>query len=512
MNAPRPGWRRAALAALALVVVTLVMLALRGRLDKAHVALVYLLVVLGGSAAEGRRVGLALGGAAFLSFNFLFLPPYYTFTIADPLDWLVLVAFLVTSVVAAELLARLKGQANLARQRTIELDRLATLGAETLNAARADQALAAIATVIRSTIGVDECALFVREGATLRAVNATAPGDRQAPIDPASLLGYVVQFGQAAIERGDATLRILGVGSIGESVEPIDHVRALALPLTVRGETVGALRLMSATEFTVKEAQRRVLVTLAYYAALGVERLRLERTEETADALRRSDRLKDALLASVSHDLRTPLTTIKAIANEIGHGGDPSRARVIEDEADRLSGLVDGLLQLSQLDAGALPLEIELNTVDDLVGAALQRAEGALGDHPVDVDIDAHRVLAGRFDFAHSMRILINLLENAAKYSPRGAPITVSAARHGGRIAVAVADRGIGIDLSEHERIFHPFYRVPGATPDVRGAGLGLAIASRLAVAQGGRLRVEARPGGGSVFVLEFAAVDAPAA
>lgn len=504
-------WRRAVVAAVALVLVTLALLAFRTRLDKAHVALVYLLVVLGGSAAEGRRVGFALAILSFVCFNVLFLPPYYTLTIADPLDWLVLVSFLATSLVAAELLARQRRNAEVAEQRTIELDRLSTLGAETLNAARAEQALVAIAGVIGSAVGVDGCAIFVRDGSDLRAIGDSSDTAASPAVDSNSLLGYVVQSGQAAIERDDSTFHVMALRRGPDDVEPLPMVRALAVPLSIRGETVGALRLSSAVGFSLTADQQRLLLALAYYAALGIERLRLERSEETAETLRRADRLKDALLASVSHDLRTPLTTIKAIAHEIAEGADRTRAEIIEEEADRLSALVDGLLQLSQLDAGALPMHIELNTVDDLIGAALQRAEAALASHPVTVDHGAE-MLVGRFDFNHTLRIVVNLLDNAAKYSKPGTPITIVARRERDCIALSVADRGAGIDPAERDRIFQPFYRVPGASPDVRGAGLGLAIARRLAQAQGGHLIVTSSDGGGSRFTLTFAVGDAPKA
>lgn len=501
---------RIAIAVLALLVVTLGLLAFRDRLDKAHVVLVYLLVVLGGSAAEGRRVGFGLAIASFLCFNFLFLAPYYRLTISDPLDWLVLITFLATSVVAAELLARLRRNAELAELRAVELDRLSTLGAETLNAARAEQALTAIAAVIRSAIGVDHCALFVRDGGSLRPIGDPGPeSNTGSVIGTASLLEYVAQTGHATIQQHDATARVISLDSSDDLQQPLRQIRALLLPLAIRGETVGALRITSVDGFSLGREQRRVLLALAYYAALGIERLRLERSEETAESLRRADRLKDALLASVSHDLRTPLTTIKAIANEIAHGGDSARASVIEDESDRLSKLVDGLLQLSELDAGALPMTIEINTVDDLVGAAVERAGGALRHHPVNIEMGGE-LLAGRFDFAHTMRVVINLLENAAKYSPPGSPITVAAHRLDGRIQLMVSDRGTGVDPSERDRIFEPFYRAPGATPDVRGSGLGLAIARGLAEAQQGNLRVLADAGGGSRFVLEFPAAELP--
>jgi two-component system sensor histidine kinase KdpD len=197
------------------------------------------------------------------------------------------------------------------------------------------------------------------------------------------------------------------------------------------------------------------------------------------------------------------------MAHEIAQQGQ-SRAAVIEEEADRLSSLVEGLLEMSQLDAGTLRVNAEVNTVDELVGAALQRAETVLRGHRIETQIAENEMLVGRFDFGHVLRILVNLLENAAKYSPAGAPITVSAHRHNGRIEIAIADRGPGIPEALRERIFEPFYRLPGVQPDARGAGLGLSIARGLAVAQGGSLAVTDRSDGGSTFVLTLPAAEVP--
>jgi len=160
-RSPRPAWLSWVLSFAALALVTVVLLLLRGTLGKAHIALAYLLVVLGGSAAGGGVLGVALSAAAFLCFNYLFLPPYSTLVIADPLDWLVLVAFLVTGVVAAQLLSRAQQRAELARRRTQEVERLASLGAETLNVGRAEDALGAIAGVIRGALGVARCEILV---------------------------------------------------------------------------------------------------------------------------------------------------------------------------------------------------------------------------------------------------------------------------------------------------------------------------------------------------------------
>lgn len=507
-----PG-RPLGLSLIALTVATLVMLAFRARLDKAHVALIYLLVVLGGSAAGGRILGIGLGVSAFLLFNVLFLPPYNTLSINDPLDWLVLFTFLVTSVVAAELLDRLRRNAMLAEARASELDRLATLGAETLNAARAEQALTGIADVIRHTLGVEKCELFIwdsDEGELRRIAESRAEEEEQSTgTESTELLKYVASTRRSAIEREDGTIHVVG-DSEGDSLQSLSRLgKAFAIALAARGETVGALRISARAPFALTPDQSRVLAALAYYAALAIYRLRLERAEETTESLRRADRLKDALLASVSHDLRTPLTTIKGIAHEISHEGQP-RAAVIEEEVDRLSSLVDGLLEMSQLNAGVLQVEPEFNTVDDLIGAALQRAETVLRDHPIETDIAEEEMIAGRFDFSHSLRIVVNLLENAAKYSPARAPIAIGAEHRDGEIRISISDRGPGVPASERDRIFEPFYRVPGATPDVRGAGLGLSIARRLAEAQGGALSIHQRPGGGSTFVLALPAAEAP--
>lgn len=494
-----------------LAVVTWGMLLVRARLDKAHVALLYLLVVLAGSALGSRALGLVLAGAAFLLFNYEFLPPYGTLVISDPLDWLVLVTFLITSVVAAELLERQRRQTRLAEERRSERDQLASLGAETLNAARAEHALLAIANVIRDSVPVARCELFVRrDGDVLQPLADTDAANQAHDTNARGLLQYVVRTGQSAIAQDDGTVHVIEHGATTVSASPSSQpARAIAMPLIARGTAVGALRISNGTPFQLSAEQARRLAVLAYYAALGIERWRLEETETTADELRRADRLKDALLAAVSHDLRTPLTTIKAIAHEIVDAG-TERAGVIEDEADRLAALVDELLELSQLNAGARPLTLEIETVDDLVGVVVERTAAATREHPIEIDIDDAELLVGRFDFASALRILTNLVENAAKYSPAGSPIRIAAWKDDAWLSIAVCDRGAGVPEAERERIFEPFHRAVGATPDVRGAGLGLAIAKRLAVAQGGSLTVGAREGGGSVFTLQLQAASVP--
>ena len=499
-----------------LVVVGAGMLGVRAQLDKAQVALAFLLVVLWGSSAGGRALGVSLAGAAFLVFNWFFLPPYNTLVIANPLDWLVLLAFLVTGVTAAQLLERERQQAEVARQRAEEIDRLATLGAETLNASRAVDALDAIAAVIRDAVGTDACGIFLHDATTGLRLAGASPRTTQHE-SKGGLLAYTVARGVTAAERADGTLTVIeqGVGARASGDVPREGLRdllALGIPLTVRSRIVGALRLSSARAFTLSDDQQRVLAALAYYAALGAERVRLAEAEEQTEALRQSDRLKDALLAAVSHDLRTPLTAIKGIANEVWRGGDPMRALTIEQEADHMGVLVDDLLQLSQINAGVVRMQISVNTVDDVVGPALERLEAA---HPgrtirVQIENDGH-ILAGAFDLGNTTRALTNLLENAIKYSPADAPIALNVRKVRAQLLFDVTDRGPGIVPGDEQRIFEPFFRGSQHRADgVRGTGLGLSIARRLVEAQHGTLVYE-RMQGESRFTMTLPAADLPA-
>ncbi len=493
-----------------LAVTTAVLVPFRLQLDKAHITLVLLLVVLGAGAQGGRVIGVGIGVASFLLFDWFFLPPFYTLVIANPLDWLVLVAFLATSVVAAQLLHREQEAARVARMRTDEVDRLATLGAEALAAARAEDALTAVAAVIRASTGVASCSVYIAgdQGVKLAAFSAPTGATTGATAVP-PLVDWVAREGAPAAETSEGTSRLGRSGvPMGEIARTSDaEVRAILMPLTVRQQTVGVLRLEGGAIAHLDDSQWRFLEALAFYAALGTERVRLAGDVERVEALREADRLKDALLASVSHDLRTPLTTIKALAHELGALGD-ERSQVIEEQADRLNRFVADLLDLSRLSAGAMPLNLELNAVDDLLSAALQDTESRLAGRELIVELPVDgAMLVGRFDLALSIRVLVNLIENAIKYSSPDTTISLVIHREGAKLLLSVADSGPGVPAGEEERIFTPFYRPPGERPDAGGAGLGLAIARRMAEWQGGAVTFS-RISGGSRFMLELPAAD----
>ncbi len=515
-----------------LAALTGAMLLVRSELEKAHVALLFLLVVLVGSSIDGSALGLTLAGLSFILFDWFFVTPYNTLGVTNPLDWLVLVSFLVTSIVAAQLLADAQRRTKEALERTREVERFSALGAETLNAAEPVEALAAIAEVIRGTLSVDSCDIYVHGGkdADLELLaHAAAPrviGTASSSARSSGLLAWVGGRREMAVERQDGTVSVgattedqsTGVGGNPPSGwvlswGDIAEARAIAIPLTVQGRSVGVLRVANDPHVDLAPGQREFLNALSYYAALGVERVQLAADASHIATLRDMDRLKNALLAAVSHDLRTPLTTVKALAHAIvERGAAPGDANAvsIEEEADRLTSLITDLLDYSRLTGGALQLAPQIESADDLIGAALAGARGILESRTVRVTDDEAAMLLGRFDFVHSVRALVNLIENAVKYSFPDTPLEIGVRRQDDRLVISIADRGAGVGIGEEERIFQPFYRAPGTAPTAHGVGLGLAIARGLANAQGGDVAYEARPGGGSVFFLLLPAVDPP--
>jgi two-component system, OmpR family, sensor histidine kinase KdpD len=450
--------------------VTVVMMEMRDRIDQVHVILVYLLIVLGASASGGRIVGIPLACLGFLLIDLYFQPPYGKIGAGKTVDFVALTAFLVTAFVATHLLARAQSEAEEARRRAVEIASLARLGSETLQAGRAEDALARIASVIQTTLNMSEC----------------------------SIVAWDEERDEAAAESATPT----GIPPAGRRVQRI------LLPLSVQGRVVGLLTVANDTAVVLDASQRRFLDAITYYAALAADRVRLVAEAEHAEALREANRLKDVVLASVSHDLRTPLTTIKALAQSEALQGNDSAA-AIEEQADRLSRLVSDLLDLSRLKGGGFAATPELNTAEDLIGAAVRQTRGLFENRQLRTVIDlASPALVGNFDFSQSLRVLCNLLENAARYSPESQPIELAARRDNGALVFTVSDRGPGVREADAPRIFEPFYRAQDAVPDAGRAGLGLSIAQTLAELQGGSLTYTPRGGGGSVFALSLPATE----
>lgn len=497
-----------------LVAATTTLLAVRGDIEQSHASLVLLLVVLGGSAGGGRTLGYVLAVLGFLLIDYFFQAPYQLLSVGKALDWVVLSAFVASAFVTTELLARAKEEADTARARTDEVASLSRLGSATLRHARAEDALDAAGSLIRTTLGAQWC--------SIRQVSATGgESEWSSTIVGADDRDHrnrrLVE--QRIMDRigsgiGETEVVLAGGGAVQtedlESQQGSHHVEAIGLPLHADSRLVGVLIVGgdASTPIVFDGARRRFMGTIRHYAALGVERVRLTREAGEARDLREANRLKDEVLATVSHDLRTPLTSIKLLAQASAARGDPA-ASVIEQHADRLSRMVSNVLDLSSIRAGTVRLEIEINTAEDVIAAAVAQARGAWNGRRLETSVDLGQPeLVGRFDFVQTLRILGNLIENALRYSPVGTAVTVTATREEYWIAIHVADEGPGVAEEERARIFQAFYRPKRQSPDAGASGLGLSIAHRLAELQHGSVRYDARPGGGSVFTLRLPAVD----
>jgi two-component system sensor histidine kinase KdpD len=321
------------LAFVAIAALTGAMLLVRSQLDSAHVALLYLLVVLFGSAVVGRALGVTLAVCAFLLFDWFFIPPYGTLSVTNPLDWLVLASFLVTSIVAAQLLAIAQRRTKEANARANEVQRFSTLGAEALNAADPVDALTAITEVIRATLLVDSCEVYVHRGDD----------------EHLELLARSSAPRLAASAAEDASVVDPGAPRPGWVLSWADlaDARAIAIPLAIRGRSIGVLRVAKEPHLELAPGERAFLDGLSYYAALGVERIQLTADASRAESVRITDRRADERLATISHDFRTPLATVKSLAHTIverGAAPGDSNAVSIETEVDRLAGLVTNLL------------------------------------------------------------------------------------------------------------------------------------------------------------------------
>jgi two-component system sensor histidine kinase KdpD len=264
------------------------------------------------------------------------------------------------------------------------------------------------------------------------------------------------------------------------------------------------------TGFVAAQLLHRAQLAAELAEGRAAEIERLAREAEHVEALREADRLKDALIASVSHDLRTPLTSIRASASQLRAEGVEEGA-IIEQEAERLNRFVTDLLDLSRIRAGALPLEAELNAAEDLIGAALLEVRGLSGGEKVEVVLPQDDVIpVGRFDFVHALRALVNLLENALRHTPVEAAVRLELVLEAATLAFEVQDRGPGIRAEDRERVFEPFCRGPDTAANGRGTGLGLAIARSFAEAQGGSVDFRPGGGGGSTFTLRLPREELP--
>jgi two-component system sensor histidine kinase KdpD len=456
------------------------------------VALSLLLVVLVAASAHGLGSGILASVAGMLCFNFFFLPPAGTLTIHDPQNWVALFAFLVTAVIASQLSAAARSRARDAERRREEVWNLYQLSRAIIATPDSETAISSIARQVVEVFGFDYCGVFV-------------PGDR-GDWQRLAIATDVNAYGSFTPEetRVNKAFR-LGEIELAESEGAEQELErtVVYVPLKVGVRSIGVMVIISsALEHGTAEA-------IAGLVALALERARFLREVSRTEALRQSDELKSALLASVSHDLRTPLTSIRAAIDSLLQEEtewDPIALRefhlIISEEVSRLTRLVRNLLEMARIEAGELKPSKHWQSVSEILDNVLERCAGSIRNHSVNVVLDEHTPVV-KLDSRLVAEALTNLVENAAQYSPPDSAIIVRARVEADELIISVTDHGPGIPPEETGLIFDKFYR--GRHPARRvseGTGMGLAIARGLVGAHGGRIWVESAPAQGATFTI----------
>jgi len=495
---PRPYVATVAIVAAALGVG----LVLQQFLSVQNISLVFLTGILVSAIRFGLLPSLFACLVSVLIYNFFFLPPVYTFTIADPENVVALFFFLIVAVIASNLAGRTRNQVLTARSRARTTEELFAFSRKLAGIGTLDDLLWATVYQIASMLKV-RVVLLLPAGSAI-AVRAGYPPEDQ--LDEADL---------AAAQWTWEHNRPAGRGA-----DTLPGAKRLFLPLRTGRAPIGVLGIdRDEPGPPLTPDGRRLLDALADQAAVAIERITLVEDIDRARVTAETERLRVALLTSVSHDLRTPLASIIGSLTSLRSYGktydDATRETLmatIQAEAERLNRFIGNLLDMTRLEAGAIELKPETEELDEIIGTALQRAARLLAEHRVVVDLAPDLPLL-RVDYLLLEQALFNLLDNAAKYAPPGSLVRIAARREGAGVALEVSDEGPGIPADDLERIFDKFYRVKQQDRQRPGTGLGLAICRGFVAAMGGTISAANRGDrSGAVFTLRLPAAGAAAA
>ena len=442
------------------------------RVNPTTAALTFLIGVLIVSTTWGLRRAIFMAVIATLAFNYYFLPPVGALTIADPQNWVALFAFLVTAVIASQLAERARREAQSANERRGEAERLYKFSQQLLASENVAELLNAIPMYIVESFGVKAAAISLSSRADVYRSSASTD----------------------VLDRHDLRL----VAMRGEPKFDPER-QTLFMPLRMGLRVVGSMGLSGA------QLSRETLESMSSLIAIATERAGAVEKLGKAEAARESEQLRSALLDSVTHEFRTPLTGIKASVTSLLSNPNLDGAQrqelltVINEESDRLNRLVGEAAEMAQLDAHKVELKLGQHQIQEAVEDAIEKSKAVLGKHPVNVLLPQN-LPPVRIDVDRISEVVAQLLENAAKYSPPDSPINIRGEVKDQKVMTSIADRGPGIDDFEQSLIFEKFYRGRNQRLQVQGTGMGLAIAKAILEAHGGEIGVTSQLGHGSVF------------
>jgi two-component system sensor histidine kinase KdpD len=441
--------------------------------NQTTVALSLLLAILAVSAVWGMAVSVFMSVVAMLVFNYEFLPPIGTFTIADPQNWVALGAFLVTSIMGSQLSARIRRQADEAHSRRREIERLYKFSQKLLGEGNVIQLMNAIPNYAVESFEAGAAELFL----------------------PQKEKFYRSGYGASHLDEEKMKTAFLRDEL---TIEPQQSVYFVPVRLGVRA--IGSLGISGA------KLSRQTLDAVSGLVAIAIERARAVEQLSQTEAERQGERLKSALLDSVTHDFRTPLTSMKAAVTSLLGGGCEQIApeahellSIIDEECNRLNHLVEEASEMARLEAGEIELHYAPTAIEEIISGALAISKSSLGGREVQVNMAPELPLV-EADLGRAQDILVKLVDNANLYSPKEEPIIITADLSGDFVTTSVADRGPGIDDLEQGMIFDKFYRGKDQRYLVRGTGMGLPIAKAIVAAHKGTIGVTSQLGHGSVF------------
>jgi two-component system sensor histidine kinase KdpD len=501
--APRPqagGWGRWIWTAVVIALCSLVGWSFSTvALGEANVVMVFLLGIAFVATRYGRLPSVVAAIASVLLFDFFFVEPYFSFSVHDTRYLFTFAVMLAIGLLISTLTARVRERLRVSQemeQRTAALYHLT----RTLGEITGTEFLVQAAGRQLTGIFAGEIALFLRDaegGVELRFGDGTEIAKNEK---------------NAVVARWVAdNARVAGAGT-----DTLPNASALFVPLVGSQRTVGSLGVRPNDPLLLTDPdQRHLLETCASLIALSIERDQSVLEAQSAQLQVQTEQLRSSLLSSVSHDLRTPLAAIAGSAAnllETAPKDGPGRELLqgIVDESRRLTRLVDNLLDMTRLEAGTVQLNRQWHVLEEIVGSAIARLPRDLAGRPVKIDMPVDLPLLS-LDGVLMEQVFVNLLENAARYTPAGSPIEITARKDGRQVDVRVADRGAGLPAGSEERIFEKFVRGEAAPADSRrGVGLGLAICRGIVRAHGGEISASNRPGGGAEFLLRLPCENAP--
>jgi two-component system, OmpR family, sensor histidine kinase KdpD len=490
---------RAAAGIAAVAIVTFVYVGVLEVANATTVALTFLLIVLIVAATSRLWTAVATSVVAMLLFNFFFLPPVRTLTIADPQNWVALFAFLAVSLVASNLSSVARARARDAVARGDELSRLFDLSRDVLLMTEGRDALSLLARFVARRFELDYVAVCLPHDGGW---DISEGGNQEMALDRSELSRLFAattssRESDAGHTRDDAQTMI------------VDGQTVIAVPLRLGTRTVGLLVLSG------RPPGAGALDALGGVVAIAIERAHFLEELKAAELARQGEELKSALLASIAHDLRTPLTAIRVAASNLQASWltDADRreqSELVLAEVGRLSRLFENILEMARIDAGTIAATQRWVHPSEIVEAARDQVGQALQGHRLDVDIRADMLV--RLDPRLTAAALAHLLENAVQYAPVGGTITVTADVSTDGLEISVRDRGPGIALADLPHLFERFYRGADAKQHASGTGMGLSIARGLLAAEQGRVWGENTPEGGARFTIVVPAETKPSA